>query len=415
MNTKPNVLMIVTLDTKEEEARFVRATLEEHGVEVIHLDPSIRALRPSSAEITPEQVAAAAGMTIEQVRDLKHEGKCQDVMIAGSIACAQEAHQRLGLAGIISIGGSMGTSLGSAVLKSFAYGMPKALVSTMASGMTRPFVGAKDIVMFNPVCDIAGLNSITRDVFRNAAIAMAGMARNYAPAAARTKPLVAMSTLGTTDKCCVRVRMALQERGFEVMVFHTTGTGGMAMDEIVRDGDVVAVVDLSLVEVNDFLHNGVCSGGPDRAKAALSKGIPTIFAPGNIDFMIGGPIEIAKVQFPNKRYHIHNPALTAVRSEAPELKNVAEHMAGLIREAKGPVSFFVPLHGFSSHDSPQGHLEDRSLPPVFSACLKAAMPPQVAVTEFDCHINDPQFADAIVAQVMEYSLNQQASLANEPD
>jgi uncharacterized protein (UPF0261 family) len=288
-------------------------------------------------------------------------------------------------------------------MRTLPYGMPKVMISTMASGFTRPFVGNRDILMLNSVCDIAGLNTITRDVFRNGAVAVAVMTKEYRPGGAQDKPLVMISTLSTTDKCSVRVREALTQRGFEVMVFHTLGTGGMTLDDIVRERDVAAVVDLSLVEINDHLQKGLCSAGPDRAKAALQKGVPTIFAPGNADFMVAGPIDQAKLQFPGKRYHMHNAALTAVRTEAPELRALAEHMADIIRDARGPVTFMVPLKGFSAHDSEHGYLHDPSLPPVFSAYLKQLLPSGVPLVEMDCHINDEAFADAIIDRVLDAS------------
>lgn len=411
MSNKPKVLMIITLDTKAVEAKFVREVLESQGVDVVHLDASIRRSTDSSVEIPPEAIAAAAGMTLEEVRNLKHEGKCQGVMIEGSVKCALEYHAKHGLSGIIGVGGSMGTALGTVVMGMFPYGLPKVMVSTMASGFTKPFIGAKDINMFNPVCDIAGLNSITRDVFRNAALATAVMAKNYSPTRIEPKPLVAMTTLSTIDACTVNVRKQLEAKGFEVMVFHTLGTGGMAMDQIVNERDVVAVVDTSLVEINDFLNNGLCSAGPDRAKAALAKGVPVIFAPGNADFMVAGPIDIAKTMFPDHKYHMHNHALTAVRTEPSELKALANHMGGLIAEAKGPVSFFVPLTGFSHHDSPEGHLHDPTMCPVFLDALKEALPKTVVAREFNCHINDAQFADAIVEQVLVHTQNRTTAAA----
>jgi uncharacterized protein (UPF0261 family) len=402
MNAQPKVLMVITLDTKSAEARYVREVLEAHGVGVIHLDASIRSI-VSGAEIGPEAVARAAGSTLEQVRALKHEGKCQAVMTQGALALVQDLQRGGEISGVIGVGGSMGTTLASALMRSLPYGMPKLMISTMASGFTRPFVGNRDILMLNSVCDIAGLNSVSREVFRNGAIALAAMAREYAPGASEGKPLVLISTLSTTDKCSVRVREALTQRGYEVMVFHTLGTGGMTLDDIVRERPVAAVVDMSLVEINDYLQGGLCSAGPDRAKAALQKQVPTVFAPGNIDFMVAGPIDQARVQFPNKRYHMHNAALTAVRADAPELKALAEHMAGLIRNAAGPVAFLVPLKGFSAHDSEQGYLHDPSLPPVFAEHLKGVMPVGVPIVEFDCHINDSEFADAIIARVLEMS------------
>jgi len=403
MSSKPKVLMIITLDTKAVEAHYIRQVLESEGVDVVHLDASIRVSTDPSVEIPPEAVAAAAGQTIQQVRDLRHEGKCQGVMTEGAIKAALQRHAEQSFSGIIGVGGSMGTTLATMVMKAFPYGLPKVMVSTMASGFTTPFVGAKDIIMFNPVCDIAGLNSITRDVFRNAAIALAAMAKQYSPVRVEPKPLIAMSTLSVIDACTVRVRQQLEAKGFEVMVFHTLGTGGMALDQIVRERDVAAVVDTSLVEINDFLNNGLCSAGPDRAKAALEKGVPVVFAPGNADFMVSGPLDLAKQQFPGKRYHVHNAALTAVRAEAEELQKLARHMGGLIAQAKGPVSFLVPLTGFSHHDSPEGYLHDPSLCPVFADAMEAAMPPGQHITRYPGHINDPAFADAIVAQVLAYT------------
>jgi uncharacterized protein (UPF0261 family) len=394
----PKVLLVVTQDTKQEEASFLRARLEEAGCEVIHLDPSVRRT-VGGAEISPEAVAEAAGTSIEAVRALGHEGKCLDEMIKGSIKLALETHAREGLSGVLAIGGSMGTSLGTAIMRALPYGLPKLMVSTMASGFTAPFVGVKDIAMMNAVCDIAGLNSLSRDVYRNAALAMAGMARGYDPAVVGGKPLVLIGTLGTTEKCTARIRRALEADGFEVMVFHTSGAGGPTLDSIAAERDVAAVLDLSLTEITDFLHGGIANSGPDRSKAALARGIPTIFAPGNVDFIIAGPIDQAKAQFPGRRYHVHNPALTAVRTGTLELEAIADHVAELTRTAKGPVKFFVPLRGFSSHDSPEGHIYEPSLPPVFADYVAKVMPKHVEVRRFDCHFNDPEFADAVVESV----------------
>jgi len=405
MVDKPKVMMVVTMDTKETEARFIRKCLEDSGLEVFHLDASIRRTIDCGAAITPEHIAAAAGKTMPEIRALNQEAKCLAVMIEGAIPCAHELHRRVGLSGIIAAGGSLGTELDTAIMRTFPFGLPKVMISTMASGMTRPFVGTRDIVMVPSICDIAGLNAVTRAVFQNASLALAGMAHGYRPFVSSGKPLMAISTLSTTEKCCTAVREAAEQRGFEVMVFHTQGTGGVAMDETVREQKVSIAVNLSLIEVGDFLVQGLFSGGPDRCKASLEKGIPTIFAPGNIDFMVAGPIEDAKVRFPGRRYHIHNATLTAVRAEAGEFKRVAEHMAGLIKTAKGPVAFFVPLLGFSEHDSEHGHLHDLSLPPVFAEYLKQVMPEQVPITVLPCHINDGQFAEKIIEQVIAFEAN----------
>jgi uncharacterized protein (UPF0261 family) len=402
MGDKPKVLMVITMDSKANEARFIRQNLEDCGLEVYHLDPSVRSIAESSAEITPDQVAAAVGKTMTEVCSLNNEAKCMAVMTEGAVQCAQELSQKVQLSGIIGIGGSLGTDLATAVMRSFPFGVPKVMVSTMASGMTRPFVGTKDIMMMPSICDVTGLNAISRRVFQNGALALAGMAHGYKPSVVSGKPTIAISTLGTTQKCCDAILKSLEHRGFEVIVFHTQGMGGVAMDEAVREQEIAVAIDLSLIEVSDYLCKGLFSGGADRCKASLEKGIPTIFAPGNIDFMVAGPIEDAYARWPGRRYHIHNPELTAVRAGAEEFRRVAEHMAGLIGAAKGPVAFFVPLLGFSAHDSEQGELHDLSLPPVFAEYLKKAMPEGVPVNAFPYHINDERFAAKITDQVFAF-------------
>jgi len=395
MTGLPRVMMIVTQDTKQEEARYVRTVLEGAGVEVVHLDPSIRRT-VGGAEIAPEAVAEAAGSSIEAVRALGHEGKCQAVMIEGAIKAAHAHHAQHPLSGILAVGGSMGSALAGALMQSFPYGMPKLMVSTMASGFTAPYIGVKDIAMLNAVTDVAGINSISRDVYRNAALAVAGMAKGYEPDTSGQKPLVLMTTLGTTEKSTRRIREALEADGCEVMVFHSSGAGGPTLDSIASERDVALVLDLSLTEMLDFLHGGLAAAGPDRGKAGLRRGVPTIIAPGNADFIIAGPIEAAQAQFPGKRYHMHNPQLTAVRTELPELKTLADHLAALAAEAKGPLRIFTPLGGFSNHDSPDGHIQDTSQPKPFADYLMSVMPASAPVHVVDAHFNDEAFSTAIV-------------------
>ncbi len=396
----PKVLLIVTQDTKEQEAHYVRHILEGAGCSVIHLDPSIRRT-VGGAEISPEDVAGAAGHTIEEVRALGHEGKCQAVMTDGAVKCALAIHQEQGLSGVLSIGGSMGTGLAGSVMQALPYGLPKLIVSTMASGFTKPYLGVKDIAIMNAVTDVSGINSISGEVYRNAALAVAGMAKGYTPVAPSTRPLVLITTLGTTEKSVKPIREALESDGCEVMVFHSSGAGGPTLDGIAAERDVALVLDLSLTEILDHIHGGLADSGPDRGKAALDRGIPVVFAPGNSDFIISGPIEVAEVQFPGKKYHIHNPALTAVRTDLADLKPLADHLAAMFADAKGPVSFFVPLKGFSNHDSPYGHIHDPSIPGPFADYAQSVMPANVEFRAIDAHFNDDAFADVVIAKARE--------------
>jgi uncharacterized protein (UPF0261 family) len=398
MSDKPRVLLVITQDTKEEEARFIRCIIEGAGVDVVHLDASIRRT-VGGAEIGPDDVTAAAGTTIEAVRALSHEGKCQDVMIRGAIKAAHDYHARCPLSGMLAVGGSMGSALAGALMQSFPYGLPKLIVSTMASGFTAPYIGVKDIAMMNAVTDVSGINSISRDVYRNAALAVAGMAKGYDPVPMAARPLVLVTALATTEKTVRRIRQALEIDGCEVMVFHSSGAGGPTLDSIAAERDVALVLDLSVTEMIDYLNGGLANTGPDRGKAGVRRGVPTIFAPGNADFIIAGPIDAARAQFPGKRYHEHNPQLTAVRTELPELKAFADHLAALVSEANGPVRVFTPLHGFSNHDSPDGHIQDTSLPGPFADYLASVMP--VPVTRVDAHFNDEAFSDAIIAAARE--------------
>jgi uncharacterized protein (UPF0261 family) len=411
MAEAPKVLLIVTQDTKFEEGKFLRNCLEEGGCEVIHLDASVRRT-VGGAEISPEEIAGAAGKTIEQVRALGHEGKCQAVMIEGAIKLALAAHAKHGFAGVLSVGGSMGTTLGCLVMQQFPYGIPKLMISTLASGFTAPFVGLKDIAMLNAVCDISGLNSIAVDVFRNGAHMIAGAARAYRPVPAAAKPLVLVSTLGTTERALRAVREQLEADGYEVMAFHTTGNGGKTLDSIAADRDVAAIIDMSLVELNDLLNDGICNAGPERATAGLKKGIPTIFAPGNCDFYImPSPMAVGDAPFGGRRFHIHNPALTAVRTNQHDLERLADHVAGMVQNAPGPVRFYVPLKGFSNHDSPEGHIHEPGLPPLFADYVEQVMPANVEVRRFACHINDPEFASALADAVRELGLTKPAMAA----
>lgn len=393
----PAVLLIITQDTKETEARFVREVLEQQGLRVVHLDPSVRR-DLGGAEIGPEAVAKAAGTTIAAIRALGHEGLIHEQMIKGAIAAAHAWAQDDPLSGILAVGGSMGSALAGALMQSFPYGLPKLIVSTMASGFTKPYMGVKDIMMLNAVTDIAGINTISRDVFRNAALAMAGMARGYDGAAPADRPLVLMTTLGTTEKGTRRIREALEADGCEVMVFHSSGAGGPTLDAIAAERNPALVLDLSVTEIIDEMFGGLAAGGPDRGMVGMRQGVPTIWAPGNADFIIGGPLDVAEKQFPGTRYHKHNPQLTAVRTTLPDLHRLADRLAEMVGEAQGPVSLFVPLHGFSSHDSPEGHLHDPSLPPPLADYIQSVLPPQVEFATVDAHFNDPAFADTIIAK-----------------
>ena len=400
MSGNPTVLLIATLDTKIDEAEYILKCLEEMEINTLILDPSVRKSGNRAVTITPEEVAKAAGTTLEAVRALGHEGKALSKMTEGAIVCAKSLFEKTEIHGIISLGGSMGTGLGTAVMRELPFGLPKVMISTMASGMVKPYVGTKDIMMLHSVADISGLNSITRSVLRSGAGAVAGMAKSYRRESTEDqKPIIMMSMLATVESCSRMIRAEMEKIGYEVIIFHTSGTGGAAMDELVLEKNVAAVVDLSIIEVTDYMYNGLFAATPDRCRSALKKGIPTFFAPGNLDFMVGGPLEAARQQFPGKRYHVHNAQLTAVRTGPEEMEEVAKYFGKAFSEIRRPTEFFIPLKGFSHHDSEQGHLYDLTMPPIFEALMRKYCPADTLITALPCHINDPEFAAAVTTSL----------------
>ncbi len=399
MDSRHTVLIISTMDTKGNETMFLRACLEDEGLGVMVMDAGILGQSPFPVDIARERVAAEAGSALSEVQNIGHEGKALDIMIRGAIQCAADLYGKGRIDGVVEIGGSMGTTLGTAVMRTFPIGFPKVMISTMASKNTRPFVGTKDILMLHSVCDLSGLNRITRQVIREGGLALAGMVKGLKKDLDATSALVALSTLGTTEACALRVREGIEKRGSEVITFHTVGSGGEAMDELIRDEAVEAVVDLSLHELGDHLFGGDYDAGPNRAAAALEKGVPTLLAPGNTDFLVTGPPALANERFAGRRRHVHNAAITAIATAPEEMEAIAARIAELCRNAKGPVSVLIPMGGFSAFDSPGGPLECPEIRDVFSKTLRAGLPSNVQCVESPHHINDPEFAASILEAI----------------
>ena len=390
------VLIVATMDTKNMEAIFIKERLEGIGIEVLIMDAGIKGNSPVQVDISRHDVAGASGRTIEKVQDIGHEGEALDVMIQGAVKCARDLYRQERITGVLGIGGSMGTTLGSAVMRSFPVGFPKVMISTMASRDTRAFVGTKDILMLHSVCDISGINRITEKVLHNGAMAMAGMVQHKLSATPSEKPLVFISTLGTTEACVKRLKKHLEDKGKEVVVFHTVGAGGRAMEEMISEEDVAAVVDLSLHEIADNLFGGDYDAGPDRGEIALHKGVPCILVPGNIDFLVTGPLKEARRRFPDRPYHKHNAAITVLRTNRMEMEILAQRFAFLVKSAEGPVSVLVPMGGFSAFDSKDGPLYDPEAPVIFSEALENALPVGAPMEKLPYHVNDEEFSVALL-------------------
>jgi uncharacterized protein (UPF0261 family) len=393
---KRNVLLVATMDTKFREAAFLESCLAESGCAVSVMDTGIRGRSPLPVAVTREEVARAGGRTLAEVQTIGHEGKALEIMLKGGCRLARKMYQTGGISGVISLGGSMGTTLGSGVMREFPIGFPKVMISTMASRDTRSFVGTKDILMLHSVCDLSGLNRFSRRILRNGAMAMAGMLSREPEDLPSGRPLIFISTLGTTEKCLQEIRGSLEEKGNEVVVFHTVGSGGKAMEELIASEPVGAVVDLSLHEMADHRFGGDYDAGPARGSAALQKEVPVVLVPGNIDFLVAGPLEQTLKTFPGRPYHVHNSAITAVRTTHEEIEGIAGQIADFCNAARGPYALLIPMGGFSAFDSAEGPLHDPEAPERFVGSLKTRLSDASRMRTVPCHINDSEFSAAVL-------------------
>jgi uncharacterized protein (UPF0261 family) len=402
MTYAPEALLIATMDTKGREALFISTCLEHAGISVRIMDAGIRGKSPAPVDISRTEVARAGGKSLAQVQNIGHEGKALEIMTNGAIRCAQELYRQNKFQGLIGLGGSMGTTLTTGVMRTFPFGVPKVMISTMASRNTRAFVGTSDILMLHSVCDLAGLNRLTRKILRNGAMALAGMLQP-APDMEDTigKPLVFLSTLGTTEACAQQIHRALEEKGNEVVIFHTVGSGGQAMEEMIEQQEVSALVDLSLHEIADHLFGGDYNAGPDRGRTALKKGVPTILVPGNIDFLVTGPLDSARRLFPGRPFHVHNAAITVVRTTREEIEILARTLAARCNEALGPIKILVPMAGFSAFDSQGGPLYDPEAPQLFADNLQEYLDRKINLNLLPYHINDSEFARAMLEALIQ--------------
>lgn len=395
MTHSPTVLLVAAMDTKGEEAQFIKRCLESAGVSVLILDGGIMGTSPFPVAVTREEVAKASGEELSAIQGLGHEGEAMSAMVRGAVRRALSLYEHGRISGVIGLGGSMGTTLGTGVMRALPLGFPKVMISTMASRDTRPFVGTKDILMLHSVCDLSGLNRMTRMFLRNGALALAGMVTGKTDAPPADRPLVTLSTLGTSETCAVNIRGLLHEQGYEVVTFHTVGSGGEAMEELIRTEKVSGVVELSMHELMDHRFGGDYDAGPERGRAALRAAIPTVLVPGNIDFLVSGPESRARERFPGRRLHVHNAAITVVRSERSEIIELARVLAGMCNEAGGPLALMIPLKGFSAFDRSGGPLHDPEGPALFAETLREGLHGDVALSCLPYHINDAPFAEAV--------------------
>ncbi|HHY91968.1 MAG TPA: UPF0261 family protein, partial [Firmicutes bacterium] len=302
--------------------------------------------------------------------------------------------------GIISMGGSAGTTIGTAAMQALPVGLPKVMVSTLASGDTRPYVGTKDITMMYSVVDISGLNRLSRRILGNAARAVAGMVQAEAEEAATDKPIITATMFGVTTPCVTAAREYLESRGYEVLVFHATGSGGRAMEGLIEDGFVSGVLDITTTEWCDELVGGVLTAGPHRLEAAGKKGIPQVVSVGALDMVNFGPPDTVPEKFKGRRFYQHNPTVTLMRTTVEENAELGRIIAEKLNAATGPTVVVLPLKGVSMIDAEGKAFWDPEADAALFDALRDNLRPDIRLVELDAHINDPEFA-LTLARILE--------------
>ena len=394
MMSKP-IVLAGSLDTKGSEYAFVRDLILARGFEVIMVDFGVLGDPPFQPDITNDEVARAAGSDIASLRKAKDKTQSMRTMSAGLATVVGNLYQDGRLGGILAMAGSGGTAIATAAMRVLPTGVPKLMVSTIAAGDIVPYVGTKDITMMPSVVDVAGLNTISRRIYANAAGAIVGMLGQDLPQAVE-KPLITASMFGNTTPCVTRARQALEQAGYEVLVFHATGTGGKTMEALISDGYIAANLDLTTTEIADEVCGGVLSAGPDRMLASARMGIPTVLAPGCVDMANFWGRETVPQKFQDRNLYEWNPNVTLMRTNADENRRMGEMIARAANQSQGPVVVLVPLKGVSQLDSPGGDFWDAEADQACYAAIKSNLKPGIPYIELDHNINDPEFADKAV-------------------
>jgi uncharacterized protein (UPF0261 family) len=368
---------------------------------VISVDFGVLGEPAFAPEIGRAEVATLGGGDLERLRSGEHKDEAMATMAAGLTAVVRRLHAEGRLDGILGMGGSGGTSIATAAMRALPVGLPKLMVSTVGGGDVGPYAGTKDITFMPSVLDVAGFNRISRQIYANAAAAIAGMVSAQRPVESMDRPLIGASMFGNTTAAVDRARARLERAGMEVLVFHATGTGGRTMEDLVRDGQLQGILDLTTTELADEVCGGVMSAGPDRGHAAPAAGIAVVFAPGCVDMANFGAPETVPGRYAARRLYKWNPNVTLLRTDAAENARIGAMLAGAANAATGPVAMLWPLRGFSMLDSPGGDFWGPEADQACYAAVRAALKPSVQFIEVDANINDPPFADLAADTLLE--------------
>ena len=394
------VAVLGTFDTKGKELKFIKECIEEHGLKTLCINTGV--FEPVvEPDISSAEVAAAVGADINAIVEKRDRATATEVLAKGTEKLIPQLYAEGKFDGIISIGGSGGTALATPAMRQLPLGVPKVMVSTMASGDVSPYVGTSDIVMIPSVVDAEGLNDISKVIFSNAANAVVGMVQNRKEIESDGKPLLAATMFGVTTPCVKAAEDYLHEQGYDVLVFHATGTGGKCMEALIDQGFIKGVLDLTTTEWCDEVVGGVLNAGLDRLTAAGKNGIPQVVSVGALDMVNFGPMDTVPAQFKDRNLYKHNPTVTLMRTTADELKSIGHEIASRLTDATGKTTLMLPLKGVSMIDVEGQPFYDAEADKALFDTLRTELAgSDVEIVELDTDINDKEFAIAAAKKLI---------------
>jgi uncharacterized protein (UPF0261 family) len=394
------VVLVGALDTKGEEFAYVKALIKKKRLSTLVIDFGVLGEPAFKPDISREAVVAAGGGDLALYRYGEHKDEAMRVMANGLAVVVRQLYDVGKLDGILGMGGSGGTSIATAAMRTLPVGVPKLMVSTVGGGDVSAYTGTKDITFMPSIVDVAGFNRISRAIYTNAAGAIAGMVGMTAPEAAEGKPLIVASMFGNTTKSVDHARSVIERNGYEVLVFHATGTGGKTMESLIADGYITASMDITTTELADEVCGGVFSAGPTRCLAASKAGIPAVLVPGCVDMANFWGIETVPDKYKGRNLYQWNPNVTLLRTNVEENIKMGEMIAAAANAATAPVAIVLPLKGVSMLDSEGGAFWDPSADRACYDAIKKNLKPDIPVIELDRNVNDPEFADKVAETLL---------------
>lgn len=390
-----------TFDTKGEEFLYVKHLIESLGFKTLTIHTGV--FRPQfQPDISNEAIFQAAGEDIQSIVAAEDRAKATLVLSKGMEILLPQLYKAGKFAGVLSFGGSGGTSIVTPGMRALPIGVPKVMVSTVASGNVAHYVGTSDIMMYPSIVDVAGLNQISTRIFSNAVFAIAGMLRFENNQKIEQKPLIAATMFGLTTPCINYAKAYVEKQGYEMLVFHATGIGGKTMESLVEDGFIEGVLDITTTEWADELVGGVLAAGPNRLEAAAKHHIPQVVSVGAVDMVNFGPYESVPEKFTGRKFYKHNPTVTLMRTNVEENKRIGEVIAKKLNLAQGNTSLILPLKGLSGLDVEgqpfYGPKEDQML---FQTLKENVDRTKVQVIELEKAINDRAFAEAAAEKLIQ--------------